>query len=133
MTFKKSLVGILFLALLGGAGWFTVQYYSFVFSRDFKGTVVGIERVTSVNAIVNTASGNDVPASQLFSFAVAIQLPNGETRSASSEDRQWAVVEKGNCVEARFFPYPPWDFEKSNTYFGARLIRIIPCDTVGTK
>ena len=47
----------------------------------------------------------------------------GEIHMASSEDRKWAAVTKGNCVVAAFFPYPPWRTEKGMTDHAARLLR----------
>mgnify|MGYP000264064794 CR=1 FL=1 len=70
----------------------SIRYYSYVFSRHVKGEVVGIDRVTQPSAVFST--GGQIPASQIFSFAVAIKETNGEILTASTEDRQWAVVEK---------------------------------------
>ena len=102
-----------------------VQYYSFIFAREVVGEVVGIDRVTQPNTVIGMTT--PIPSAQVFSFAVAIREPQGEIVTASSEDRQWAVVEKGQCAEARFFPYPPLEFEKSGTYFGARLMKLYDC------
>jgi hypothetical protein len=63
----------------------------------------------------------------MFSFAIAIRDQKGTIHTASAEDRQWAVVEKGQCVEAKFFPYPPWNLDKSGTFFGARLLKLYDC------
>lgn len=90
-----------------------------------KGRVVAIDRVTQPNAVIS--SGAQIPAAQVFSFAVAIRDADGEIVTASSEDRQWAVVEKDQCAEAKYFPYPPWELEKAGTYFGARLLKLYDC------
>jgi hypothetical protein len=120
---KIKIIGILiFLSLiLISAG--VIQYYSYVFARHVNGEIVGIDRVTSPSAII----GRGIPDSQIFSFAVAIQIADGEIITASTEDRQWAVAEKGQCAEAKFFPYPPWQLDKSGTYFGARLLKLHSC------
>ncbi len=86
--------------------------------------MIGIDRVTQPTSIIGSSQ---IPDSQLFSFAVAIKVPSGEIFTASSEDRQWAVVEKGQCAEVKFFPYPPWQLDKSGTYFGARLLKLFAC------
>jgi hypothetical protein len=108
------------------AGWFTVKNYSFIFSRKVVGTVTGLERIPVNMAIMQSGQGSLVP-NQMFSFAIAIKEKSGEILTASSEDRQWAVVEKGQCVEARYYPYPPWNFEKGGTYANARLEKLQDC------
>jgi hypothetical protein len=102
-----------------------VRFYSYVFAKTVSGKVVGVERVLQPSTIIQGAPGN--LASQIFSFAIAIQDDHGELHTATSEDRQWAVVQKDQCAEAKFFPYPPWDLSKGGTYFGARLIRLWDC------
>lgn len=112
---------IIVLALLG-LGFLILNNYSYVFSRHVNGEVVRVERVTQP-AVFGTATS----AAQLYSFAIAVKEANGEIVTSSSEDRQWAVVEKGFCIEARFYPYPPWDLDKGGTYFNARLLKMMEC------
>jgi hypothetical protein len=119
----KVIIILLFLFALLGTG-LAFKYFSYVFARHVHGVIVGIDRVTQPSAIV---SGSPVPPSQLFSFAVAVKEASGDIFTSSSEDRQWALVEKGNCVDAKFFPYPPWQIDKAGTYFGARLLKLYPC------
>ena len=88
------------------------------------GEVIGIDRVIEPSTIIGAGK---IPNAQIFSFAVAIKDANGDILTASSEDRQWAVVEKGKCAEAVFFPYPPWILDKAGTFFGARLYRLYEC------
>jgi hypothetical protein len=121
---KLTLAGL--LLLLVGLSFVTYHYYSFIFARHVKGEVVGIDRVTQPNTIIG--SGGQIPASQVFSFAIAVRDSSGEIVTASSEDRQWAVVEKGQCAEAKYFPYPFWQLDKSGTYFGARLLKLYDCE-----
>lgn len=121
MGLIKWALGVLFgLAL----GFGVVNYYSFIFSRDVVGVVVDVERIELNTAIVTRQQG-DVPF--MHSFAVAVKEASGEIVTSSSEDRQWAVVKPGQCVEARYFPYPPWNLQKSGTYFGARLLKLEDC------
>jgi hypothetical protein len=102
--------------------WIFGTNYSFVFKRRIVGEVVAAERI-DVNGIVLTAS-NQAVNPQVFSFSVGIKDPkSGEIFMASSEDRQWAAVKKGNCVVAAYFPYPPWNLSKSDTNHNARLLR----------
>jgi hypothetical protein len=102
-----------------------VAYYSFIFARNVEGVVYGVEKA-SVPMIVAPGASHD----QIFSFAVAIK-ENGtnEIITASSEDRQWAVVKPGLCVKVKFYPYPPWNLEKGGTYFNARLISSTDCQS----
>ena len=120
----KFIIGIICVILIS-LGILSIRYYSFVFARHVSGELIGIDRVTQPSTVIGGSGA--LPSSQIFSFAVAVRTRTQEIVTASSEDRQWAVVEKGQCVEAKFFPYPPWQFEKSGTYFGARLLKIYDC------
>jgi hypothetical protein len=122
MKAKKALIFFILFSLLIGSGVIVWQFYSYIFAKTIVGEITGVERVTQPTTII----GNNTPA-QIYSFAVAVRTPEGEIHTASTEDRQWAVVQKGQCGEAKFFPYPPWNIEKSGTYFGARLIRLFDC------
>jgi hypothetical protein len=122
MKWKIALV--LLVLLLIGAGYVSVRYYPYVFAKSVKGEIIGVEKVNPGPAVIT----QDMPsASQLFSFAVAIKQDDGEIFTASSEDRRWAVAHQGLCVEARFFPYPPWNLARGGTYYGARLERLYEC------
>ena len=133
---KKSLALVVLAVLLGSSAWVCVRFYSFVFAKTIHGEIVRVERVSQGDTIVanysnatgsNATNRGSIPASLVFSFAVAIRNASGEIHTSSSEDRQWAVAQAGQCAEARFFRYPPWDLEKGGTYFGARLIRLQDC------
>jgi len=127
MKLKLSLLSLLLVLF---AGIFTcVKYYSYVFARSVVGKVVDVENVLQPTTIIQGggADGNKLP-NQIFSFAIGIQDEKGEIVTASSEDRQWAVVKKGQCAEAKFFPYPPWALSKAGTYFGARLLKLSDCN-----
>ena len=119
----KLFVGCLSLSALA-ASFIAVRYYHYVFARNVTGVVVGIDRVTQPSTIIG---GSPIPSSQIFSVAIAIKESHGEIVTSSSEDRQWAVVEKGQCVEAKYFPYPPWQLDKAGTYAGARLLKLYDC------
>jgi hypothetical protein len=121
----KSMIKTLavFLVVLG-LGFIFVKYYSYIFSEKIEGVV---ERVERVQLNVSLMSDTTMINPSLYSFAVGIKTKSGEIKTSSAEDRQWAVVEKGKCAEARFYPYPPWNFDKSGTYFNARLIKYFDC------
>ena len=122
---KLGLLSVFLIAMLSLSGFLGVKYYSFLFSKTVKGEVLKVERVSTADAIIT--SSRNIPASQLFSYAISIRDDSGEIHTASSEDRQWAVVSSGQCVEAKFFPYPFWELDKGRTYFGARLERLFEC------
>lgn len=122
---RKTLILILLALALAGAAFVCIKYYSYVFAKTVRGEILKVERVNQNETII-TGSRN-VPAAQIFSFAVAIRDEKGEIFTASSEDRQWAVAQPAQCAQARFFPYPPWDFEKAGTFFGARLVQLYDC------
>lgn len=101
-----------------------VQFYSVIFAKTVVGRIENVARVTEVTAILGN---RQVPESQIYSFSVSVRQPSGEMLTATSEDRQWAVAKAGQCVKAKYFPYPPWDFEKAGTYFNARLLSLVEC------
>lgn len=128
----KKVGFVLFAALLLGAGgYITFRFYPYLFAETVRGEVIGLERVGPAEAAIITppaGAGPNAFPNQLFSFAVAIKASaTGEIFTASSEDRQWAVAEKGQCVEARFFPYAPWELDKAGTFHSARLLKIEAC------
>ena len=119
---NRFLKGLLLLLVLIGCGWFLIANWSWVFSKRVKGEIIEVERVTSPTAIFGKAT-----EAQIYSYSVLIKGQDGKLYSSSSEDRQWAVAKIGYCVEALLFRYPPWDFKKGNTYFGARLEQLEIC------
>lgn len=121
---KKSTSAKIILALiLIGGGFTCVFYYSYVFAKTVRGTIAKVERVNQ-NTLFSSAN---TPDSHIFSYAVSVRDDKGEFHTSSSEDRQWAVAQVGQCVEAKFFPYPPWELDRSGTYYGARLLRLFDC------
>lgn len=117
------------ILILVGILYVLIEYYPFIFSRTVTGEVISVERVDAPMAIINTAPGEEPPR-QVFSFSVGIEdKRTGEIVVASSEDRRWASVSKGQCATARYFPYPPWRVDKRDTYFNVRLITLMKsCD-----
>ena len=83
---------------------------------------MGIERFNQP-----PAPGGSSEAVQKFSFAIAVKDISGEIFAANSEDREWSLTRKGLCVEARFYPFPPWNIERSGTYSNVRLTKITEC------
>lgn len=129
-TVKRYLKAILVLIVLFFGAYVFVEFYPFIFSKHVVGVIESVERVQlNVALMQNTgdAAGNNAINPQLFSFSIAIKTPDGEIHTSSAEDRQWAVAQKGQCVEAELYPYAPWKLMKGGTYFNARLDRLFEC------
>ncbi len=125
MKIKTTFIIFIFVVLISAFVCF--QYYPYIFSKSVQGEVIGVERITQPAAIINNSSTGPT-ATQMFSFAIAIKdAKSGEIFTGSSEDRQWAVVQKGQCAIAKFYPYPFWTLDKAGTYFGTRLIQLFDC------
>lgn len=125
-TIWKFTKFVLILLVIGALLWAVLANYSVIFSKTVIGEITGVERVEIPVALV--ARGDADITSKVFSFAIGIKdQKTGEIYTASSEDRQWAVAQKGQCAEAVFLPYPPWEFTKKDTFFGARLVRLFEC------
>ena len=121
---KKMIRSVVAMALFAIVGFVVVNYYSYIFAKVVIGEVIRVEHVSQTEAVIASRS---TPSYQLFSYAIAIRDHQGVIHTASSEDRQWAVVSPGQCAKAKFFPYPPWRLDKGNTYFGARLEELKDC------
>lgn len=133
MTAVKRLVWTaVFFVLSAGAAFVFLNYYPYLFSRRVKGVLVSIERV-QLNVSLMQGGAEAAVNPSLFSFAVAIREDNGEIAVASAEDRQWAAAQKGYCVEAVYYPYPPWKVMKSGTYHNARLDSMSECPDKAAK
>lgn len=120
---------VLVIVLVGAISVF-ISYYSFIFSKVVTGPIKKVERVDQEMIIASRGSGPLNP--QVFSFAVSIEdMKTHEIMVASTEDRQWAAVEPGQCATARFYPYPFWEVEKAGTYHNARLMHLVKdCDSL---
>jgi hypothetical protein len=128
--FKSILSSVVASLFIGLIIWTFVFNWSFIFKKRVVGEIATVERVSD-GFIITGATNESIP-SKAFSFSVAIKdLNTGEIHMASSEDRKWAAAEKGNCVIAAFYPYPPWALSKGTTDYNARLIQNFQsCDTV---
>ena len=119
---RKSVRLVLLLIIPAFLLWLVLANWSFVFKKRIVGELVTVERVIAPVAIIS--SGSEPLNKENFSFSIAIKdLKTTEIHMASSEDRQWAAAQKGNCVVAAFFPYPPWSFSRGMTSHNARLLR----------
>lgn len=116
---KKVSLIILFLFVFV---WIFIFNWSFVFKKKVIGEVTAVQKVEGMLTVITNSTEPVNP--QAFSFSIAIRdLKTSEIHMASSEDRKWAAVQKGNCVVAAYFPYPPWNLKKGTTDHNARLLR----------
>ena len=112
-------VVVLFVVL-----WVVMSNYSAIFSKTFEGEIVAIEKMETPPVVL---APNDLSAKAL-SFAVGIKdNKTGDIVIATSTDSQWSIAKPGQCAQAVFLPYPPWDFTKKGTFFGARMTRLYEC------
>ncbi|QDK45767.1 hypothetical protein DOM22_11720 [Bdellovibrio sp. ZAP7] len=125
-TLSKILKSVLGFVLLVAIVWVVLANYSVIFSKTVVGEVINVERVELPVALIARAGGE--LNEKVFSFAISIKDDTtNELFAATSEDRQWAIVQKGQCAEAVYLPYPPWELKKRGTYFGARLVKLYEC------
>lgn len=129
MKIKGVIKIIVVLMILGGSGFLTIRYWSFLFAKTVEGVVTNVQRAGPSTAILDTdnLSNRRSNNKDLFSFAVGIVDKEGNIHTASTEDRQWAVVKPGQCAKAKLFPYPPWELGKGGTFFNARLLQLRDC------
>lgn len=129
---KLILKSIISFIVFGFFVWVFIFNWPFVFKKRIVGHLATVERV-GTEIIVDNRTGSIPP--QAFSFSIAIQdLKTGEIHMASSEDRKWAAAQKGNCVVAAYYPYPPWKINKGTTDYNARLIQNFQtCDNVPSE
>jgi hypothetical protein len=132
LILRRLLKFFFVLVVLAAPIWGFFRYYSYIFSKNIHGKIEKVERI-DINVALMQSVG--VPTTRLtpalFSFAVAIKTSSGEIYTSSAQDRQWAVAKEGQCVEAKFYPYPFWDLEKAGTFFNARLLRLYECPQEG--
>ena len=116
-----KLGGVLIVLGSVAAGFLCIRFYPYVFGPRVSGEVLAIERLPATVADNDSMMDADPAHLGSPSFTVSIRAKDGEIFAVSTKDRQWAVVEKGDCVNAKLFAHPPWDQKRSGTYFGARL------------
>lgn len=125
MASVKSIIIWLFgLLIISALGIFVVSNYSYVFAARIEGEVVEVERVMNPTAILGRATD-----AQIHSYAVLLKGDNGKLYAASGDDRQWQVIKKGCRIKSILYVYPPWNLEKSGTYFNARVKEVLSCPT----
>ncbi len=113
-----SFLAVLFIILV-----IYVVYFPYIHKKTVFGSVKGVKQIFETSSIVSV--GNSDPSTKLTSFAVAVQDKSSlEIFTGSTEDRQWGVVKEGQCVEAYYYPYPPWNLRKAGTFYNVRLKRL---------
>ena len=128
-TFTKWIKVIFTLAVVLVLASCYVIFYSYIHQRTVVGPVDGVHQLFEN---VTLLAGSRNPSPQIYSAAVAVRdTQSSEIVTGSTEDRQWGVVKEGQCVEAVFFPYPPWNLQKAGTYHNARIVKLYEnCDAI---
>lgn len=129
-TFNSILRKIVFALVSVGALFLLINYYSYIFARTVVGRIDNVARVTGVTAMIGTRQLTD---GQLHMFSVSIRQPDGEMVTAISEDGQWAIARTGLCVKAKYYPNPPWNLKNAGTYFNARLLTMVDCESQAAR
>lgn len=129
-TFNSVLKKIVLALVVIGIGFVVVNYYSYIFSKTVIGRIDNVARVTGVTAMIGT---RQLTEGQLHMFSVSIRQPNGEMVTAISEDGQWAIARTGLCVKAKYYPHPPWNLKQAGTYFNARLLTMVDCESEAAR
>lgn len=129
-TLSSLLKKLLGLLVVVGLAFVLVNFWSYIFSRTVVGRIDNVARVTGVTAMIGTRQLTD---GQLHMFSVSIRQPNGEMVTAISEDGQWAIARNGLCVKAKYYPHPPWDLKNAGTYFNARLLTMVDCESQAAR
>lgn len=129
-TFNSILKKVFFVLLIVGIAVLVINFYSYIFARTVVGRIDNVARVTGVTAMLGNRPLTD---GQLHMFSVSIRQPNGEMVTAISEDGQWAIARTGLCVKSKYYPHPPWDLKNAGTYFNARLLTMVDCDSQAAR
>jgi hypothetical protein len=129
-TFNSILKKLFATLVIIGIAFVMTTYYSYIFARTVIGRIDNVARVTGVTAMIGT---RQLTEGQLHMFSVSIRQPNGEMVTAISEDGQWAIARTGLCVKAKYYPHPPWDLKNAGTYFNARLLTMVDCDSQAAR
>jgi len=119
ISLVEIFIGIIVLGIIGavGGGIFACCY-GYLNAKTVEGTVESIQNLTPAGVYGGTGTDKTVT----YSFAVSIETDE-EIFGFSAEDRQWGTVKVGDKVKAKVFPYAPWNFGKSGTYYGGRLLK----------
>lgn len=128
-SFKKWMKSVFVFIFLVGLAFGYVVFYPYIHARTVLGPVNGVKQLHENAAII---AGSMDPTTKIYSFAVGVKdNSTQEIVTGSSEDRQWGVVKEGQCVEAKFFPYPPWNLNKAGTYYNVRVQKLYDnCESV---
>jgi hypothetical protein len=108
---KKKVALLVLIALVAGSAYVCIRWYSYIFAKTVTGHIIRVERASE------PANG----------YSIALRDAHGEIHISSSKDQQWDVANTTQCAQVTFFRYPPWEFEKGGTYFGARIDRLYDC------
>lgn len=119
----------LVLIVIAFAVYGVVAWYEYIFARHVVGVITVVDRENIPVTLIDVNAPEVTPQAKI-SFVIGIkEEKTGEIVTASSEDRHWIAAQPGQCVEAQYFPYPPWNLAKRGTYHNARLQKLVDCAT----
>lgn len=84
------------------------RIYSLLNSRQIEGMVKDIK---------SFSAAKDSPET----FSIELETSGGEIYVATSFEKTWAVVSKGDAVRAKIYPVAPWS-DDEGSWINARLI-----------
>ncbi|MGE4234427.1 MAG: hypothetical protein AB7F43_13965 [Bacteriovoracia bacterium] len=129
---KKVVIPLFLILILAGVGTVLYFFYPYIFAKTVSGKILKVERVSHPEAIITSSAAKKLQQYPFVTFAVSVIDSKGEIHTGSGDDKQWAVVQKDQCAQVKFLPYPPWVLDKSGTFYGARLLHLYECTKDGT-
>ena len=109
---------LFFIVVVGGGSYLVYQKYGLLFAKSIDGQIVALETIQNFERRHPDDSG----------YAVGVQNAAGEIFAAKSLGEEWRIAHKGQCIRAKFFPYPPWDLQNRGTYWGVRVLNLKNCE-----
>lgn len=114
MKAKLVIALIVIVALFFLVGNPTYKLFS---QKTYTGTVEACEKLNP-GQVLTGKNIND----KVFSFSLSVDVGE-EFITFSSEDRQFASVNKNDKIKFKVFKYPPWNLSKGGTFYGGRLLK----------
>jgi len=110
----KLIVVLIILAVVIGYALGPARMYGYLFSEELVATV----------ADIRSCGGDDSENSNSETFAIELHTDNDEIHIATSREKVWAVVAKGDRVRVKLYPAAPWT-SSDGSWINAKLINKI--------
>ncbi|RKY13904.1 MAG: hypothetical protein DRP52_01500 [Planctomycetota bacterium] len=108
---------IVVLAILVGVVGYALgpaRMYGYLFSKELVATI----------ADIRSFGGSDSENSKSETFAIELHTDSDEIQIATSCEKVWAVVAKGDCVRVKLYPAAPWT-SSDGSWINAKLVNKI--------